>query len=286
MDTKEKMNLTQKLFEIQKMRKTFAISEDSDKKDEKTGRSAYKYTPGWEIVEAVRDKMDELGVMLQQTVKDESHEFISYPVYKEYKGEIRTFEKKEMYVTLSVAFTFVDVDSGETSGPYICTGAGNNGLDKSVASAMALAERYFLLKFFHFTTRHADDEPDAHDASDIPANIPMSAMAPVPAQQGGYAPAAPAPAPYQQQERRPSPAPPSYAPQQRQGAPQPNQQPNGGDMYRRAVSELANFDSGTASFNEALNRWMTVLNQYGFNTADMSFAKQLTDASQNMRYGR
>lgn len=127
------MNLRQKLFEIRKSISTFAQSEPSEKKDN-SGKSAYKYTPGWQIVETIKKKMDDLGVMLEPSLQSESHEMISYPVYKEIGGKIIPFEKKEMYVNIVMAYTFVDVDSSQTAGPFLQPAAGANGTKVTITT--------------------------------------------------------------------------------------------------------------------------------------------------------
>ena len=53
-----------KLFQIQRGAKSFAITDDSEKTVARSGKSAYRYTPGWKIVETIRESMDVLGLML------------------------------------------------------------------------------------------------------------------------------------------------------------------------------------------------------------------------------
>ena len=159
-----------KLMEIQRKFRSFAISEDSDKVDAKTGKSAYRYTPGWEIVEKIREEMDRLGLMLTMDSTFKQIDVVDYPVYKFIGNNAtpRSFTKKELHVAIEAEFTWVDTATGEKEGPYRGIGAGANGTDKSTASALALAERYFLLKFFHITTHDPKDEPDAHDSDNVP----------------------------------------------------------------------------------------------------------------------
>ena len=277
-------NLRQKLAEIRKSFKTFAITEDSDKKGS-DGKAAYKYTPGWAIVEAVKEKMDAMGVMLEPTLQSESHEMITYPVYKEIKGQIIPFEKKEMYVSLVMAYTFVDVATGEAIGPFLQPSAGANGTDKSIASALSLAERYFLLKYFQFTTREMGDEPDAHDSSSIPGKLAQdypnarsynAGTGYIPKPQTPYYSAEPVPG---QQ-----PAPPRYNAVPQAATPAPSQASAGTvDLYEKAAAALMMFQKGTPSHNDTLQIWMNNLSRNGYNTAEPSFAQRLVDYAQAKR---
>ncbi len=248
-----------KLFEIQKSMRTFAVSEGSEKKTK--GKPSYQYTPGWEIVEKLRSEMDRLGVMLESSVVSKEHRMIEYPVYKEYGGEIRAFEKKEMYVTVDVAYTWVDAETGETAGPFVMPGDGANGTDKSMASALSLSERYFLLKYFKLTTREKDDDIDAHDSSAIPGGLTLPD-----ARDRGRGPAyAPAP------QYAPVTAPPAAA------AP---------GVWEQAVDSLACFDAGTQTHNDMLAKWLSALNRCGYDTSVPGFAGRLSETAQARREGR
>lgn len=276
---KTTMNLRQKLFEIQKSHQTFAQTEDSEKKaNGKPGKSAYTYTPGWKIIESIRAKMDELRIMLDSTLVGEEHEMISYTVYKEVAGQIIPFEKKEMYVTVRRAYTWIDIDSGEMIGPIVQGASGANGTDKSIASAESLCERYFLLKQFHITTREMDDEPDAHDCSTIPGNINYpdakdygSGRGYSPMQQ--QAPATPAQQQHAFQQVPPAPGY-QFSAQNQTAAPQ---DPHA--AYEAAINELANFGKGTQSHTNVLNKWLIALNQCGYDTSVPTFAGNLIEAA-------
>lgn len=283
------LNLRQKLAEIKKSYKNFDITEDSDRK-KNNGEAAYKYTPGWAIVEAVKEKMDELGIMLEPNLQSESHEMISYPVYKEIAGHIVPFEKKEMYVTLVMAYTFVDVNTGETIGPFLQPSAGANGTDKSIASALSLAERYFLLKYFQFTTHEKTDEPDAHDSSSIPGKLAQEYPDARTYQGGtGYMPLPQAAWPgTQQQPVQQPPMPPQRTaepPQYNASTPAaiPVKPQAGENLYEQAALALMNFQNGTKSHNDTLNAWMNTLNRYGYNTAEPGFAQRLIQYAQSKR---
>ena len=272
----QNLNLRKKLKEIEKSFKTFATTDESEKKVAGAQNSMYKYTHGWSIIEAIREKMDEMNVMLDININDERHEMVSYPVYKQIQNQIIPFEKKEMYVTVNCSFTWIDVDTGESVGPYTMIASGANGIDKSISSALSLAERYFLLKAFHITTREKEDEPDAHDCDSLPG-IPTEQQPKTASDwkgPKGYAPAPPQP--YMQQNT------PSTFQQQHHGkTTTPAKTP---DMtYENAVNTLMNFEAGTKSHSDTLNRLLIALNISGYNTADPSFASSLVNDAQARR---
>ena len=299
-----------KLFQIQRGAKTFAITDDSEKTDARSGKSAYRYTPGWKIVETIRESMDALGLMLIPEVKFEKIELIEYPVYKMIGGSPMSFTKKEMHIAVSAEFTWVDVTTGEKAGPYKIVASGANGTDKSTASALALAERYFLLKFFHISTRDVDEEPDAHDSDSVPgipkaqqqpatqaqacSSVPVPSQAPGYAgmpqyggyQQGGrgFAPQASAPAVPGQQVNI-YPAPPQYI--------QPGALPQGAQGFndnnpaiRDAIARLANFERGTVSHRTVLNECIGTLSAAGIVCTDPTFVDNLSEAAQALRENR
>lgn len=274
-------NLRTKLLEIQKAVKTFATTENSEKKDgQNPSKSAYLYTPSWKIVETIRQLMDDKDIMLDSTLVSQHHEMISYPVYKEVNRQIIPFEKKEMYVILEMDFTWVDVNTGETIGPIRVPSTGANGTDKSLASAMSLCERYFFLKQFHITTHEQDEEADAHDSSQLPGNVSYP-NASEPRYARGIAPMGGFPQYGMQEPARP--AMPSTPAMQ---APMPAQPQSPEALYEQAVEELMKFGSGTASHNAVLNKWLTILCQNGYDTSNPKFSANLVETAQARREGR
>ena len=159
-------NLRQKLMSIQKQISTFAVSDESAKKNDKN-EASYKYTPGWKIVEEIRKRMDSLDIMLDMNMIEAKNTPITYPVYLNINGQAVRLDKTEILSEITADFKWVDAVTGETIGPMRMTATGANGTDKSCASAYSLLERYFLLKQFHITTREQADEPDAHDSDNI-----------------------------------------------------------------------------------------------------------------------
>lgn len=106
----------------------------------------YEYVSGSKLLDYIRPKMDDLGLLLIPTTVAMTGE------------EVDTGKKREVLVTLHKAYTWRDVESGETlTTDFFAQGC--NGFDKGLGSAETYAERYFLLKFFHIATD--EDDVDA-----------------------------------------------------------------------------------------------------------------------------
>lgn len=310
-------NIWAKLFQIQKAFKTFAVTEDSEKKSD-GGKSTYKYTPGWKIVEMLREQMDALGLMLVPAFTVGKCDVIEYPVYKLIGGTPMSFPKKEVHVIVNATFTWVDTTTGETAGPYPFVGAGANGTDKSTAAALSNAERYFLLKFFHITTREKDEELDAHDSDTvpgIPANMQRYASdeqavraQPVP-QNGGYPPYGGQQQPYRQPYGGPqAPAPAYPVPQPPAGGASqqvnvftspPAYQPAGNvrpvrpasfneeePLIKEMISRLMYYEKDTPTHQQVLNEAVGILCANGFPASDENFVAKLKEAAQARRENR
>lgn len=316
--------LWQKLFAIQKMIKTFAIEEDSDKKDA-SGAPAYRYTPGWKIVETIREHMDNYGIMLLTNCVRQESKLIDYLVYKDFHGQAMSFSKKEMFVQVEVEFTWIDTDTGEKAGPFVGYGYGANGTDKSGATALSMAKRYFLMNFFQFTTRELADEQDAHDSGNIPGfapgqeprnlssgRAPQAVPAPqpyVPAAQPfvpqgqaypqpqTYSPSAPAQGQYAAPQQGIYPQPgagmmqapvqaPGPAQKQSQGQTGPTGDFNSADpAIQTAISALMCFEKGTPSHQRCLNEHIGRLSNLGYRCTTPEFIGMLVDTAQSMRMG-
>lgn len=137
-------------------------------------RNSYKYVSGAKLLGYLRPKMDNLGILLKQEIVEESHERIDYATAYGHKSE--------MFTSLKMRFTWIDVETGERDeNEFIAFG--QNGWDKGLGSALTYGERYFLLKFFHIATD--EDDVDALPIEDaMPANVqmpPTPGPAPVPA---------------------------------------------------------------------------------------------------------
>lgn len=147
------MNLYQKLVEIQKAVRSL-------KKD--ASASSYQYVSGSKVLDAVRERMDNLGVLLVQQVDEIENTRIDY--------QVKSGSKSELLSKVMMTFTWIDAESGEKL-PVKFGANGMNNWDKGLGSALTYAERYFLLKFFHIAT----------DEDDVDALPPRGNEDPIPA---------------------------------------------------------------------------------------------------------
>lgn len=116
---------------------------------------SYDYVSGGKVLDSVRPRMDELGLLLVQEVEDIRNERVDYST--------RSGAKSEMFTSVSMVFTWIDTESGEKL-PVRFAANGCNGWDKGLGSALTYGERYFLLKFFHIATD--EDDVDARQGEE------------------------------------------------------------------------------------------------------------------------
>lgn len=144
------MNLWQKLVEIRKDIDVFS----------KDGKSyGYKYVTGSQVLHKIKQKMDELGVILSPRMgahKNWIHE------YKNSKGK----DVKDFVIESEGAYVWINSDKPEEREeiPWKFFGQQDDA-SKAFGSALTYSERYFLLKFFGVPT-------DEDDADYRPANKP------------------------------------------------------------------------------------------------------------------
>jgi len=140
------MNIYQKLIEVRKVVKYL--------KKENEG-AQYKYVSSSQTLAAVKEKLDELGLLLIPSVTAKT---VHKDIYeKVYKGE--TKRAVDYFTELEMDFTWINAENPEET--IICHWYGQ-GLDtgeKGVGKALTYAEKYFILKFFNIPTDK--DDPDS-----------------------------------------------------------------------------------------------------------------------------
>jgi hypothetical protein len=142
------MNLYQKLIQIRK--EVIEFSKDKE-------GYGYKFVSGSQAIRKIRDKMDEIGVLLIPSVGEtESHTYN----YINGKGK----ECTDYVVTGNMSYTWVNADSPEEiyTVPWKIFGA-QDDISKAFGSGLTYSERYFILKFFQAPTDSED--PDERDTS-------------------------------------------------------------------------------------------------------------------------
>jgi hypothetical protein len=135
------MGLLKKLAELRK-EVTYLQKEASNK------AQGFNYVSSSQVLSAVRGKMDDLGIILTQSVTEAT---LRDPL-----------QGKKMFMTeLHMIFTWYDVETGEKMElPWY--GQGADMSEKGVGKAMTYAEKYFILKQLNIATDK--DDPDAYEA--------------------------------------------------------------------------------------------------------------------------
>jgi hypothetical protein len=139
------MNLYEKIVEVRK-------SVEGFNKDKKS--YSYDYVSGNQVLSKVKEKMDELKLILSPSVHSCNHEEFHYTT----KGQ----EKTDMVVWGEMRYTWINAEKPEER---LCESWAYYGqqddISKAFGSALTYSERYFLLKFLGLPT-DADD-PDSKD---------------------------------------------------------------------------------------------------------------------------
>lgn len=142
------LNLYQKLVEVRK-------SIDFFTKD--TQGYGYKYVSGSQILSKIKNKLDELQILLVPVVLDQQHTTFDY---KDKHGK----EKTDFIVTAPMKYVWVNAENPEEriEIPWQTMGQ-QDDISKAFGSGLTYSERYFLLKFFGVPTD--DEDPDARDTT-------------------------------------------------------------------------------------------------------------------------
>lgn len=141
------MNIYQKLLEV---RKAIPYLQK-----ESQGHQ-YQYVGSSQVLAAVRQKLDELGLYLETRVK--SHNVREETV--ESKDKYDNQKKTTTYFTeLDIEYTWVNVEKPDEkiTIPFYGQGVDKAG-EKGVGKALTYAEKYFMLKQFNIATDQ--DDPD------------------------------------------------------------------------------------------------------------------------------
>lgn len=126
---------------------------------EKKGFNAfhkYAFVREADLVDAVRPLLAEHSLWLRQTVT--SHEY------------------RDDLTIITMDFTWVATDTGETMGPDTFIGYGSDKGDKGVYKALTGTLKYFLMKTFLVST---GDDPEADENTDKRAEAKGAAAAPI-----------------------------------------------------------------------------------------------------------
>jgi hypothetical protein len=139
-----KMNLYQKIVEVRKVAEGF----------NKDGASyGYKYVTGNQVLSKIKDKMNELNLLLFPSTTVGEH---SLHAYKTAKGK----DALDFVVKGEMSYTWINGDEpAEREAISWAYYGQQDDISKAYGSALTYSERYFLLKCLGLPTD--EDDPDA-----------------------------------------------------------------------------------------------------------------------------
>lgn len=143
------MNVFQKIIETKKVVKNFL------KDAETSGKGSYTYTSGSQILSAIKEKMEEVGLLFLP-VETEHRGWTTFN-YKNSYGD----EKTDFIVEGKLCYEWINAedptDRQRVSFEYY---GQQNDISKAFGSALTYSERYLLLKSLGAPTD--EDDPDKH----------------------------------------------------------------------------------------------------------------------------
>lgn len=142
-----KMNVFQKINEVKKTVKSF--SKDS----ETSGKGAYTYTSGSQVLSAIKEKMEELGLLFLP-VETKHRDWTPYNYTTS-----ANISKTDFIVTGELVYEWIDADNPVDRQRVKFEYYGQqNDISKAFGSALTYSERYLLLKSLGCPTD--EDDPD------------------------------------------------------------------------------------------------------------------------------
>lgn len=133
------MNIYQKLVEVRK---------SVDYLQKVSQGHGFKYTGSSQVLSSVRQKMNEVGLLLIPSIAT-----------AECRDHTTGGGKTWKFTELTMTMTWVNAEKPEESIMCMWYGQGMDDMEKGVGKALTYAEKYFMLKFFNIPTDL--DDPDA-----------------------------------------------------------------------------------------------------------------------------
>lgn len=142
----KELNLYEKLLEI---RKTVEVL----KKENSGDGIKYKYVNEEQILLAIKNKMNELKLLLIPSIEKNSLLAKDFG-YTNNQGK----EKKEVITQAEMTYRWIDIETKEELTTNWGLFGQNASASQSFGSGLTYANKYYLLKFFNIAT--TDDDPD------------------------------------------------------------------------------------------------------------------------------
>lgn len=143
------MNVYQKIIEVKKVVKCFL------KDAETSGKGSYSYTSGSQILSAIKEKMEEIGLLFLPV--ETVHRGWTTFNYKNSYGD----DKTDFIVEGELFYEWINADEPTDRQRVSFEYYGQqNDISKAFGSALTYSERYLLLKSLGAPTD--EDDPDKH----------------------------------------------------------------------------------------------------------------------------
>lgn len=143
------MNVYQKIIEVKKVVKNFL------KDAETSGKGSYTYTSGSQILSAIKEKMEEIGLLFLPV--ETVHRGWTTFNYKNSYGD----DKTDFIVEGELFYEWINADEPTDRQRVSFEYYGQqNDISKAFGSALTYSERYLLLKSLGAPTD--EDDPDKH----------------------------------------------------------------------------------------------------------------------------
>ena len=155
------MNIHQKLIEVRKTIKGF---------NKDTKGFNYSYVSGNQILRAIKNKMDELGILLIPEVDYDTLSWCKHE-YTNIKGQ----DKLDFIIQGKMIYKWINADNPAEdyiNVPWLMVGQQSDDISKAVGTALTYNERYFLLKFFNCPTD--EDDPDNKQGEEYTVKVNKS----------------------------------------------------------------------------------------------------------------
>ena len=164
------MNVYQKIIEVKKVVKCFL------KDAETSGKGSYAYTSGSQILSAIKEKMEEIGLLFLPV--ETVHRGWTTFNYKNSYGD----DKTDFIVEGELFYEWINADEPNDRQRVSFEYYGQqNDISKAFGSALTYSERYLLLKSLGAPTdeddpdKHTDDKKQRQTTTPPPSQRPQNA---------------------------------------------------------------------------------------------------------------
>lgn len=165
------MNIYQKLIEVRKTVPYLKKDKTAglDRNNKKTPYS-YTYISGSTVISAIRDAIDNQGLLLTTEVIEMKTEDIQLPKKNHGTDEDAQITTEKL-IHLKMKYTWINAEKPEEKIEILWESLGQNKREKGFGCALTYGERYFFLKFFNIPTDDLDPDEYFDDEDNLKQNF-------------------------------------------------------------------------------------------------------------------